>query len=790
MSFRDTQNPGIGGLDELTLAEEQAVQTIAALGTPGYFLRTNLAGTGLEWAASSNTKLFVTVGDSSTDFPVANYADIGDAVNAAYASLPSTGGTVFMQNGTYSFTTPIVFGTNGKIASLLGSSAGGTILYFTPTSGNAITVNHGDTAGRHRQHEVGHFSMRNAASFVYVGTANTRTTRGLFLGGSNGCPGIHVHDMTINGFGTQIEIGQACYMASWTNLSLSGGNGVNGTGTGLQGSLVHINTASNSGEKFAFTHCTFTDPCNSEADNAVYVESSGSASLFFTHCSFDNVQLRVIGSTHTVVDQCHFENPTAASYGEYIPVYLDAFGSGTFVFTNNEIVENATSSSNNFTRVIYHGINLIASGNHIFNYSGQTMTTIFDNGLSSGNASAHVTGTVVEGGDTPEIINGVTYTKAIGMGTVMSYQGSAPAIINTSTLNLGTSSVATLGTLEIGNASDTTLSRSSAGVLAVEGVVIPTISSANTLTNKTIALGSNTVSGTKAEFNTAVTDGNFLFVGDADVVGPASSTDNAVARFDSTTGKLLQNSAMTVDDNGAFVAADGSKVSGNDGGGFGYIIQAIENTNSGGRVELSLDTDDGAFAGFLAMAGSATTNKARQLDLGTRVAGATAFWTNDTERMTILSGGNVGIGEVNPATKLEVFSSGEVIRVGNDTNADAYLGFQNTGSAFRGAVGYQAGSGYMVLQGGSSKGIWLNVNNTTFGSGTAVAVLSTGEVGIATTSPSAFLDVNSNTIRLRTARTPASATAAGNAGDICWDANYIYVCTATNTWKRVAIATW
>ena len=51
MSFRDTQNPGIGGLDELTLGEELTVQYIAALGTPGYFLRTNLAGTSVEWAA-------------------------------------------------------------------------------------------------------------------------------------------------------------------------------------------------------------------------------------------------------------------------------------------------------------------------------------------------------------------------------------------------------------------------------------------------------------------------------------------------------------------------------------------------------------------------------------------------------------------------------------------------------------------------------------------------------------------------------------------------------------------
>lgn len=37
---------------------------------------------------------------------------------------------------------------------------------------------------------------------------------------------------------------------------------------------------------------------------------------------------------------------------------------------------------------------------------------------------------------------------------------------------------------------------------------------------------------------------------DGVVTGPASSTDNAVVRFDSTTGKLLQNSSVTIDDNG------------------------------------------------------------------------------------------------------------------------------------------------------------------------------------------------------------------------------------------------
>jgi hypothetical protein len=38
--------------------------------------------------------------------------------------------------------------------------------------------------------------------------------------------------------------------------------------------------------------------------------------------------------------------------------------------------------------------------------------------------------------------------------------------------------------------------------------------------------------------------------------------------------------------------------------------------------------------------------------------------------------------------------------------------------------------------------------------------------------------------------TPASATATGVVGTVVWDANYIYVCTATNTWKRAAITTW
>jgi hypothetical protein len=42
--------------------------------------------------------------------------------------------------------------------------------------------------------------------------------------------------------------------------------------------------------------------------------------------------------------------------------------------------------------------------------------------------------------------------------------------------------------------------------------------------------------------------------GSGDLVGPASATDNAITRFDSTTGKLVQNSSVTISDTGAIIA--------------------------------------------------------------------------------------------------------------------------------------------------------------------------------------------------------------------------------------------
>jgi hypothetical protein len=69
-------------------------------------------------------------------------------------------------------------------------------------------------------------------------------------------------------------------------------------------------------------------------------------------------------------------------------------------------------------------------------------------------------------------------------------------------------------------------------------------------------------------------------------------------------------------------------------------------------------------------------------------------------------------------------------------------------------------------------------------------VLVDTQIGIGNTAPTSPLDISGDSLRIRAENTPSSATATGNKGTIVWDTNFIYVCTATNTWKRTAIATW
>ena len=94
-------------------------------------------------------------------------------------------------------------------------------------------------------------------------------------------------------------------------------------------------------------------------------------------------------------------------------------------------------------------------------------------------------------------------------------------------------------------------------------------------------------------------------------------------------------------------------------------------------------------------------------------------------------------------------------------------------------------------------GALLSAVSTNVGSGTEAFNLQvllmaagSGAATVATFNSNGNFGIVGNTINVPVTRTPASAAATGTAGDICWDSSYVYVCVATDTWKRVAITTW
>ena len=77
-----------------------------------------------------------------------------------------------------------------------------------------------------------------------------------------------------------------------------------------------------------------------------------------------------------------------------------------------------------------------------------------------------------------------------------------------------------------------------------------------TITDKTISLAFNTLSGTKAQFDTACSDGDFLYVGDADVTAASNIGDNLLVRGDGAV-KGIQNSGISVDDSDNMTGVNG-----------------------------------------------------------------------------------------------------------------------------------------------------------------------------------------------------------------------------------------
>ena len=172
---------------------------------------------------------------------------------------------------------------------------------------------------------------------------------------------------------------------------------------------------------------------------------------------------------------------------------------------------------------------------------------------------------------------------------------------------------------------------------------------------------------------------------------------------------------------------------------------------------------------------------------------AIRFSTVGGAKMSILNSGNVGIGTASPSEKLHVVG-GNVITYGWTTVAKLEANYPVL--LFNGLSGSKhAGIGY---DGTSGMNFWVNGSSSDVAGTGSVGLHIKGSnafVGIGNTTPSEKLDVtgtiNATQYKLSALNTaPATATSTGTLGEVRITATYIYVCTATNTWVRSALATW
>lgn len=106
--------------------------------------------------------------------------------------------------------------------------------------------------------------------------------------------------------------------------------------------------------------------------------------------------------------------------------------------------------------------------------------------------------------------------------------------------------------------------------------------------------------------------------------------------------------------------------------------------------------------------------------------GNLVFGGTNTDNIYLLpnsGSGRVGVGTSNPSSNFQVAYDGLSAQFGSGANTAGYIDMQST----RTMMGYDGS--YAVVQGGNSKGVKINVNNSSFGQGTAVTVQPDGDVG-------------------------------------------------------------
>jgi len=198
--------------------------------------------------------------------------------------------------------------------------------------------------------------------------------------------------------------------------------------------------------------------------------------------------------------------------------------------------------------------------------------------------------------------------------------------------------------------------------------------------------------------------------GGGDVTGPASSTDNAIARFDGTTGKLIQNSTVTIDDSG------NTNIPGNITGGMRFAgTGSIKIGNTLSAFETN--TSDGFFY-HTASGGTYPFDRTSNLVVQARRSSSKdiVFVTGSTPtvRMNIQgSNGFVGIGTSTPIERLDVSGN---LKVSGTISTAGFLNTVSFGGTGHLAISvlnssFQTGLGGPVVYGTAAGGTYPFDNN-------------------------------------------------------------------------------
>jgi hypothetical protein len=209
-----------------------------------------------------------------------------------------------------------------------------------------------------------------------------------------------------------------------------------------------------------------------------------------------------------------------------------------------------------------------------------------------------------------------------------------------------------------------------------------------------------------------------------DVVGPASSTDNALVRFDSTTGKLVQNSVGILSDTGDLTGLNSITLTtalGVASGGTGVTTS----TGSGANV---LSTSPTLVTPILGTPTSVTLTNATGLPLTTGVTGTLPVANGGTGSTTTPTNGQLLIGN-GTGFSLATITQGSGISV---TNSAGGITIASTVTPGTGTVTSVTGTG--TVNGITLMGTVTSSGNLTLGgtlSGVSLTTQVTGALPVA-----------------------------------------------------------